>query len=174
MANIVRRRGEDRGEMAAPRGSGVAGWDPFRTMQELLRWDPFGERDLLRAGGPGIFGFVPAFDVKETEDSYVLRGDMPGLREEDVEIALTGNTLAIRGRREEEKRDERDRYHAVERMSGEFSRSFVLPEGTDPDGVSADLKNGVLTITVPKRPDVQPRRIELGGRKSGNGGDVKK
>lgn len=171
MANIVRRGQENRGEQMARRGSGIPAWDPLRAMQELLRWDPFGDRDLPSLLAPRTgFGFVPAFEVKETPESFVFRGDLPGVREDDIEIAVSGNMLTIRGRREEERRDEQDRYYAVERSYGEFQRSFALPDSADPDQVHADLKEGVLTITVPKHANVQPRRIPLGERKQGNGG----
>jgi len=85
----------------------------------------------------------------------------PGVREEDLDISLTGNRLTVSGKREEEHREEDDRYYAYERSYGSFSRSFTLPEGGDVDHARADLSNGVLTVTLPKRPEVQPKKIEV-------------
>jgi HSP20 family protein len=177
MANIVRRN--ERGEReVAPRGRGygeVYGrpgiFDPLRLVGELLRWDPFADYE----GVPGVAragGFMPAVDVRESPDAYHFRVDLPGVKDDEVEISLTGNRLTISGQRQEEKRDDRERYHSYELCYGSFSRSFTLPDGTDADNVRAEMKNGVLEVTVPKRPEVKPRRIAIGqGQSQGQGGD---
>ncbi len=153
MANIT-RRGE--------RHPGYLEWDPFRIMRQLTRFDPFASLEPLAGMEPQVF--TPAFDVKETKDSYVFKADLPGVREEDLEIALTGNRLTVSGKREEEEeRREDERYFSYERSFGAFTRSFTLPEGCDPDHVTAELKGGVLSLSVPKRPEVQPKRISIGG-----------
>jgi HSP20 family protein len=133
-------------------------WDPFRLMREIVGWDPLQE---AAARAPYAV-YAPAFEVKETADSYVFRADLPGVREEDLEISLTGNRLTIAGKREQEKREGNERFYAHERAFGGFSRSFTLPDGCDADHVTADLKGGVLTLVVTKRPEVQPRRISIG------------
>ena len=138
-------------------------WDPFQRMQELMGWDPFEEMRGLLAQRGGAPGFVPAFEVKETKDAYVFRADVPGLEEKDLEITLTGDRLSVSGKREAEKRDASERFYAYERSYGTFSRSFTLPEGVEADKVQAELKNGVLSLTLPKRPETQPRRIQVGG-----------
>jgi HSP20 family protein len=171
MANIIRRN-EREGREVQTRGRGpfealrAGSLDPFRVMGELLRWDPFS--DLERWGGLQPGAFVPAVDVRETSDAFVFRADLPGVKEDDVDISLTGNRLVLSGRREEETREEDDRSHSYEISYGSFTRAFTLPEGTDPDKVRAEMKDGVLHITVPKRPEIQPRRIALGG-KAGEG-----
>jgi HSP20 family protein len=147
---IIRRNDGGRGLVRA------RGWDPFEMMQELIGAEPF--RELTRGEATG---FVPTFEVKETKDSYTFKADLPGVKESDVEISLSGNMLTISGKREEEKKDEGDRYFAYERSYGTFSRSFTLPEGADTEHVRAELKDGVLTIAVPKKPEVQPRRIDV-------------
>ncbi len=156
MANLIRR--ENR-ELGRNRPRDVFGWDPFRMMDALLRWDPF-------QGGEGWLGagaaFVPSFDVKDTKDAYLVKADLPGVQEKDVEVSLTGNVLTISGKREQEQRDEGEQFFSMERSYGSFSRSFALPEGADAEHVTADLKDGVLTLTVPKKPEVQPRRITIG------------
>ncbi len=168
MANIRRTEGREIGPLAGQSGA----WDPFRVFRDLMRWDPFRDLEPLL---PTEKTFVPAFDVRETGDAYVFEADLPGVREEDVEISLTGNRLTVRGRRESERREQEDQYFAAERSYGSFVRSFTLPEGSDPDQVRAEFKNGVLGLTVPKKPEVQPRRITIapGQPHAGDGGKSK-
>jgi HSP20 family protein len=161
MANLMRRRNEQERRELGPR-SVYGGWDPFRMMSDLMRWDPF--RD---AGGLGSLDFAPAFDVRETKGAYDITADLPGVREEDIDVSLTQNTLTVSGKRATEETQEGDRFYCAERSYGEFQRSFTLPEGADPDHVKAEFKNGVLRLTIPKRPEVQPRRISLGQKGSG-------
>jgi len=151
MANLIRRRNEG-GSFAPTR------FDPFEMMRDLMRWDPFAELDVA---GSRELAFVPSFEVKETKDAYVFKADLPGIREEDLDINLTGNRLTVSGKREEEKRSEEERYYAYERSYGSFSRSFTLPEGVDAEHVDAELRDGVLTVRIAKRPEVQPKRIEV-------------
>lgn len=167
MANLIRR--ENR-EVARNREQGVGwdpfqSWDPFRMMNALLRWDPFSDRRGWLS--PGGAAFYPHFDVKESKDGYLFSADLPGVKEADLEISLTGNVLTVSGKREEEQRQEGDQYHSVERSYGQFTRSFSVPDGVDGDNVRADLKDGVLTVHLAKRPEVQPRRIVVG-----NGGET--
>jgi HSP20 family protein len=153
MANIIRKND--------PRGSQVGQWEPYRLMRDLFDWEPFGEmRGLERAP---LAGFVPSFEVKETKESYVFKCDLPGVDEKDIDITLTGNRLTISGKREAEEREEGDSYYMYERSFGNFTRSFTLPDGVDFDHVDADMKNGVLMVTVPKKPEHQPKKISLKG-----------
>lgn len=153
--NIVRRQ-----EQSEPV---LAQWDPFRMMREWTRWDPFAEIGTLTLpqGARGIF--VPDVDVQETPAAYVFKADLPGLKEKDVEVSVTGNRLTMSGKREEEKREDKANYHTWERSYGSFSRSFTMPVGADAAHVKADLKDGVLTVTVPKSPEVQPKKIAVNG-----------
>jgi HSP20 family protein len=156
MANIVKRdppAGREVGERRR--------WDPVGMMRELLRWDPFGELDAWTVGADV---FSPRFDVKETRDGYIFRADLPGIKDDDVEVVITGNRLTVSGRREHEQRTEGERYFAAEVSYGCFSRSFTLPQGSDPEQVKAGLKNGVLEITIPKRPEVQPRKVAVAAK----------
>jgi HSP20 family protein len=158
MATLVRRN-QSQGQDVANTG---ATWDPFRLMREMLRWE--GGEPLLAAD---FRAFAPTFDVKETKDAYIFRADLPGVKEEDLEIQLTGNRLTISGRREEEKREQGETYYATERSYGSFSRTFTLPEGADGEHVTADLKSGVLQLAVPKKPEVQPKKISIGKAEAG-------
>ncbi len=161
MANLIRRNQSE----VAPSSASV--WDPFRVMRDVLRWDPFRELEAATGGDYGLF--APSFDVKENKDGYLFRADLPGVREEDLDISLTGNRLTISGKREQEKHEQGDTYYASERSYGSFSRAFTLPDGTDAENVKADLKNGVLQVIVPKKPEVQPRRISIGKDDGGSG-----
>lgn len=161
MASIVRRNQE------APLAQDPQRWDPYQLMRELTGFDPFavlersldpGASALLRGGRAS---FAPAFDLKETREAYILKADLPGVREEDVDVSVTGNRLTVRGQRESERREEGDTQYIYERSHGAFTRSFTLPEGVDADRVEADLDDGVLTVRLPKRPEVQPRKVSL-------------
>jgi HSP20 family protein len=155
MANLIRR---NHGYEVAPI---APAWDPFRIMREALGWDPFRDVEAIQSGAE-VRSFSPRFDVKETKDAYVFRADLPGVKQDGLEISLTGNRLTISGHREQERREQADTYYASERSYGSFTRSFTLPEGVDAENVRADLKEGVLELTVPKKPEVQPKRITIG------------
>jgi HSP20 family protein len=136
-------------------------------MQELAGGlEPF--RELTRSMF-GETGFVPTFEVKETPDSFIFKADLPGIKEDNLNISLSGNRLTVSGERQQEKKDENERYYAYERSYGNFSRSFTLPDGVDAEHVQADLKDGVLTIAVPKKPEVQPKKIPLRVTPGGEG-----
>src|SRR6202012_5898887 len=92
---------------------------------------------------------APAFEVRETADRYVFKADMPGMKETNVDINVTGNRLSVTGTRETEQIEQTDTVYTEERTFGTFARSFVLPEGADVDHVQAALKEGVLTIVIP-------------------------
>jgi len=130
-----------------------AGWDPFEVMNELLT--PFFNEMS------GTREFFPSFDVKETRDSYLFKGDLPGIKQSDVDVSLNGNRLTISGQREEEKRDQGEQYYAHERSYGSFVRTFTLPEDIDSENVNAEFTDGVLMVKVPKKAAAQPRKIEL-------------
>jgi HSP20 family protein len=159
MANLL-RRGEG-GSSSLSRG-----FDPFELMRDLMRWEPYGE---LGSMASRELAFVPSFEVKETKDAYVFKADLPGIREDDLDLSFTGNRLTVSGKREEEKREEDERYFAFERSYGSFSRSFTLPEGVDVEHANAELRDGVLTVSLPKRPEVKPKRIEVKKLSPGKG-----
>jgi len=169
MANITRRQ-SDTNLPSMPALSGE--WDPFRVMDQLLRWDPFQGTMPLRQQQQQ--SFVPQFDVRETPDSYIFQADVPGIQEKDLDISLTGNRLTISGKRDVENRQQNENYHLYERSYGTFSRSFTLPDTADMNRANAEMKDGVLTVTLPKRSEAQPRKLTVGAKPStnnpGNGG----
>ena len=113
------------------------------------------------AGREGAITFSPAFEVKETKESYIFKADLPGVNESDIDITRTGNRLTVGGKREAEKEEQTDTFYTYERTYGSLTRSFTLPDGIDSDHISADLKAGVLTLIVPKTPEAQPKKIGL-------------
>ena len=171
MANVTIRR--QNGDKPIPATPSEQTWDPWRTMRSLLAWDPFREMAPFPVFEERAIAFSPAFDVKETKDAYLFKADLPGVKEDDLDVSLTGNRLTVSGHREEEKRDEGDRYYAFERSYGTFSRSFTLPEGVDAEHANAELKDGVLTISVAKRPEVKPKKIEVAKPTTGKGEKAK-
>lgn len=153
MTNLIRRDDRVVGMPA------LLGWDPFRVMNELMRWDPF------RGEGPiGLAQvFEPRVEVHEDADAYVISADLPGVDEQDLDLTVRGYELTIAGKRESERREGDATYHVYERSYGSFHRTFRLPDGIDPDHAEAALKNGVLTVRLPKRPEAKPRKISLEG-----------
>lgn len=129
-------------------------WDPFRLMDHLLRTEAAPQRVELTP-------FTPRFDVKETPESFTFKADLPGVKESDVDVSLNGSRLTISGKREFDQQKESENFFLLERSYGSFSRSFTLPESADFEKVGAELKDGVLTVQVPKRAASQPRKVTL-------------
>jgi HSP20 family protein len=128
-------------------------------MRELFRWDPF--TGMAPWSLPASAHFAPDFDVKETKESFVFTADLPGVADKDLQVQLSDNRLSISGKRESEKTEQNETYYASERNYGSFTRTFMLPEGVDADKAHAQLKNGVLSVAIPKRPEAQPRKINV-------------
>jgi len=135
--------------------------DPFRLMREFLESTPL----LGRGWAPAEGVFNPDFELKETSDSYVVRADVPGVKEDDIDISVSGNRVTISGKREGERKEEGEHYHLYERSFGSFTRSFTMPENVDMDRIDAKCENGVLTVAVTKKAESQPKKISLKGLK---------
>ena len=129
----------------------------------FARWDPL--RDLLAIQhrlervSAGHQGWAPAVDLCETAEAFIVTAELPGVAREQVRIEVHDGRLTLQGRRDA--RVPCEQYHQVERGHGEFSRSFALPPTVDPEKIAADLRNGVLTITVPKAPERGARRVDV-------------
>jgi HSP20 family protein len=106
--------------------------------------------------------WVPRVDIKEEADRFLLFADIPGVDPQAIEVQMDKGLLTIKGERREEKVHETERYSRIERRHGVFHRRFALPDSADPDGITASGHNGVLTISIPKRPEFTPRRIQVG------------
>lgn len=151
MANIVKKE------------ANLMEWDPVRVMREMMRWDPF--REMMPAFPAVAAGreaaFWPAFDVTENKDAYLFKADLPGIKQEDLEITHTGNRLQIAGKRDVEHEEKTDTVYTYERQYGNFCRTFTLPEGADVEHARTELKDGVLTLAIPKKPAAQARKIAI-------------
>ena len=107
--------------------------------------------------------WVPAVDIKEEDERYVIHADIPGVEAKDIEVSMEDGILSIRGERKFENEEEREGYKRVERVRGSFYRRFSLPDGADADAISAKCKDGVLEVIIPKQVKVLPKRIEVQG-----------
>src|SRR5215213_3551237 len=112
--------------------------------------------------------WVPPMDLVEAEDHFVLKADLPGLTEGDVNIEVQDGTLSISGERRAEHEQREKGWYRIERSFGRFSRSLSLPDGVDPDRIQASFRHGVLEVRIPKPEERKPRRIAISGS-SGNG-----
>ena len=137
-------------------------------MSTAVTFDPFNGFRLFedavtrmmsepRSGRP----WSPSVDVYETEDALKLKADLPEVKVEDIDIRVENQTLTLRGHRQFEKDEHLKGYHRIERSYGEFVRSFAVPSTVDTDKVQADYKNGVLTITLPKKEAARPRQVKV-------------
>jgi HSP20 family protein len=146
-------------------------------MTVLMKPDPFSTEvnrlfnTLLAPENARGQRWTPAMDLVEADDHYLLRADLPGMGEEDVAIEINDNVLTISGERRDEQKETRQGWHRVERTFGSFSRSLTLPEGIDPDAVTAAFDKGVLSITVPKPEQRKPSRVQIsvGGEQTASG-----
>lgn len=137
---------------------------PSRTLSDLQ-----GEVDRLfgefmrpfSQEAEGAEGWRPRTDLSESDGSYRLSLDLPGVEKEDIQIDLQNHTLTVRGEREEEHEEEGERYHRIERRSGSFYRSFTLPDLAEDAEAKAVFEDGVLKITLPKTGESSPKRIEI-------------
>ena len=134
--------------------------DPFDLFRHLMRW--IFSAKWRRSPRTSASPTCPRRSrIKETKDSYVFKADVPGVKESDLTINLTGTRLSVSGKREAERQQENETYFSDERSYGSFTRTFTLPEGIEAEKVNANLKDGVLTITVPKRPEAQPKKVSI-------------
>jgi HSP20 family protein len=142
----------------------------------LLRWDPWGELAALQrdvnelfsrsTGGTSVVArgagaFVPPIDAHTTDEGLVVRMELPGMKPEDVDIAVQDGILTVSGERFADVDVKDDAWLRRERFFGQFERSFTLPEGTDPDAISAAFENGMLELRIPHPPEQQPRRVQI-------------
>jgi HSP20 family protein len=155
----------------------------IRSLEEvrmaLIRWEPAAELNTIQnemnrlfntffdqpapagRGGTPSRRWIPAMDLVETADHYVLRADLPGLDDDDVNIQLEDNMLTISGERKTQHEQNEEGYYRIERAFGNFTRSLTLPDGVDPHGVQAHFDRGVLEIRIPKPEQRKPRQVQI-------------
>jgi HSP20 family protein len=105
--------------------------------------------------------WVPVVDVVETDEEFQIRAELPGVEKNDVKLSVENGVLLISGHREQEKEEKGKRYHKIERAYGSFARSFTMPDVVDEQKVTAEFKNGVLTVHLPKSEKARPKSIEV-------------
>ena len=108
-----------------------------------------------------LVDWAPAVDVMETDDEFQIRAELPGVEKKDVKLSVENGVLLISGHREQEKEEKGKRYHKIERAYGNFARSFTVPETVDAEKVTAEFKNGLLTVRLPKSEKARPKSIEV-------------
>ena len=153
--------------------SAITRWEPFK-----MRWDPFKELEEMEKRLATLFGRVPLrsegekeamtvaewsplVDITEDEKEYLIKAEVPEVKKEDVKLTIQDNVLSISGERKYEKEEKGKKYHRVERAYGSFMRSFTLPEDADGSKVSAEYKDGVLKVHLPKSEKAKPKAIEV-------------
>ncbi len=142
-------------------------WEPVREIQTMQNemnrlFNTFFDSPSPSNGGQSAARrWIPAMDVVETDDHFVLRADLPGMSETDVNLELEDNVLTISGERKAEHEQGGEGYYRVERAWGAFSRSLTLPEGVDADAIQASFNNGVLEVRIPKPEQQKPRKVQI-------------
>ena len=148
----------------------VIRWEPFRDMDDMVNRlvaDTL-RRFPIQGGASPTEGqqpreWAPLADVSESDGEYVIKAELPEVRKEDVSITVQDGVLTLSGERKQEKREDNERVHRVERFYGSFARRFALPENADEQGIAAECRDGVIVIRIPKQKQVeqQPRQIQI-------------
>ena len=137
----------------------------------LIRWDPF--RELNRLGRTGAFldkdwektmsttAWNPSVDIFENDNDVVVKAELPGMDPKDIDVRLENNVLMLKGERRFEKETKEENYHRIEREYGTFTRSFAMPAAINGDKVTAEYKDGVLKIVLPKKEEIKPKPIKI-------------
>ena len=147
------------------------------AINTLTRWDPLNDIELLQNRLSGLFNrggrrgngredltladWTPAADITEDDNEYLIKAELPDVKQEDVRVTVENGVLTISGERKFEKEEKNKRYHRIERAYGTFVRSFTLPDDADAENVKAEFKNGILTVHLPKSEKAKPKQIEV-------------
>lgn len=143
----------------------------------IIRWDPFRDLATLRERMNRLFEeaytsrgeekdmvastWNPSVDIYEKENELVLKAELPGIDENDIEIKIEDNTITLKGDRKFEKETKEENYHRIERSYGSFYRSFTLPQNIDQENIKAESENGILKITMPKKAELKPKKVKI-------------
>ena len=148
-------------------------------MSSITRWDPFRELDDLQNRLSTIFGrapvkkegdkrealtvaeWAPLVDIVEDDKNYVIKAELPGIKKEEIKVGVQDDVLTISGERKYEKEEKDKKFHRIERAYGSFVRSFTIPEDSDGEKVSAEFKDGILIVHLPKTEKVKPKQVEV-------------
>jgi HSP20 family protein len=156
----------------------------------IIRWDPFRDIVTLREKMNRLFEdavtargeekdmisstWTPSVDIFETENELILTAEVPGVEEDNIEIKIEDNTLCLNGERKFEKETKEENYHRIERSYGSFYRSFTIPRNVDQEKIKAEHDNGVLRISMPKKPESKPKTVKVLKAQKKTGKNLKK
>ena len=141
-------------------------WDPFRELEDVSKRlnRIFGQPPARAEAGNEMLAladWAPSVDISETEAAYLIKGEIPGVKKEDVKITIQDGMLTIQGERKQEKEEKGKKFHRVECSYGSFMRSFRVPDDADEGKVKAEFKDGMLNITLPKSAKVKPKATNV-------------
>lgn len=148
-----------------PGFTAFSGWDPLvevtdlRTRMDKIFGELFGRTPAAMAATEAVWS--PLVDVHETKEGFQLQVELPGVKQEDIQVSIVGDTLTLKGERKRENEVKEDHYHRIERSYGTFQRSIVLPSVVDPNRVKATYRDGVLQIQLPKKEEAKPKEIKV-------------
>lgn len=146
-------------------GWGLAPWRPLGELEEMERRF----EDAFDQTFPAIWrrhrgeerGWAPPIEMFEKEDSYTLKAELPGMKKDEIDVSVTGDTLTIKGERKAETETREEDYYCCERSYGSFFRSIKVPTAVDTEKIEANYQDGVLELTLPKAPEVKPKKIDV-------------
>lgn len=141
-------------------------WDPFRELEDVSKRlnRIFGQPPARTDAGNEMLAladWAPSVDISETEAAYLIKGEIPGVKKDDVKITIQDGMLTIQGERKQEKEEKGKKFHRVECSYGSFMRSFRVPDDAEEDKVKAEFKDGMLNITLPKSAKAKPKAINV-------------
>jgi HSP20 family protein len=142
----------------------IVRWNPFREFEDIqTRLDRLFKDRGMRQEDDALFtaDWMPAVDVQETEQEYLIKADLPEVKKEDVKVTVHEGVMTLEGERKLEKEEKGKKFHRIEREYGRFVRRFTLPDGADEAKVVADFKDGVLSVRIPKSPVTRPKTVEV-------------
>jgi len=157
---LLRRDRQDRGALAPPQSGFAPGMELNRLRREIDRLfeDPF---SLLAPSTSFFQNWTPSVDIFEDKERYIVKAELPGMKREDIDVALDGNTLTLSGERKQEEEKREGESYRSERYFGRFQRSITLPTEVQANKIEAAYKDGVLTVTVPKSEEAKPKQIPV-------------
>jgi HSP20 family protein len=143
-------------------------WNPFREMEEMERAmnEAFGRPTMRRRSPEDVYVWSPSIEMYEKDNNYIVRMELPGIKPEDVDISVSGETLTVKGQRTPPEDIKDEAYQLCETCYGEFSRSIILPESVDADKIEANFENGILNLRIPKAEEAKPKQIKVQSKSS--------
>jgi len=148
---------------------GIRSWEPFRELEDMTRqFEDFFRRPLHPASWrrlPVEMGWAPPIELIEKDGKFIVKAELPGMKKEDIDVSVVGDTLTIKGERKTEKEVKEEDYYLCERSYGSFFRSISLPAAVDAKKVKADYDDGILEITLNKVNDIKPEKVAISSKK---------